>query len=935
MNNLLKKLLFVMVFCLVQSALCHADTFKGKIVNAETGEILIGANIFSEVNPQPGWSMQNQTETDSTGCFYLNSGWEGRIMFKFSMIGYKNFRKVDYSYGQEVNDTTDLGIIKLQPTALMLKEVEITAKMPRITMAGDTIVFNPEAFKLKEGARLDELIKKLPGVENRDGKLYWNNKPIRLMMNGKDIFGGDQIIGQLPAEVANKFKLYDRKSELARHTGKDEGEEDQVLDIQVKPGFLDKWYGTVEAQYQTKKRYMFDVTASRLSDHDPQMVYAQANNANRYFDRTMSSSINRNIDGDGKSQYGSYNYQHNWKTNGTSDYSDNQWNISANMGHSDGWNTIGKSTETFFPNKEHTFAVSNNYRYSHKLSPQIETQLFAYTDSVNTIEVNVKATYEKSSNSNEDKGASYGYDQNNFKYHSLADAFAAKPGDALYERLITRNNNYQSSDQQTRGLNIDYTWKHFIGKKGSFSIQGYTYINGANEDTHINRDLEYLREKRSEKVWQFYDRSKHALSTQLGVSFDYWLGKKVYVNILDNVTYSRTRTIRNFFTDNNEQNVVGGIPTTLDQANAMSNLMHKWVNRFTLKSTITPTKALMIMPKLNWNVYREKADYRYGQLDTTAVRTSYTYEPSIFLKWKMSRVRNMDISFAYNTSVPDFISTLGYRDTTDPLSVSTGNPLLHKSHSHTTTYNYHRMWLRKQIVLGLNVSYNKDINPIATLYRYNSTTGAYESKPMNVKGGNMWKFGVNYDQGIGVYFRLMNKFKVLTSKSYGFLTIVDNNDPNAVPDLNLQKRLGIDENMELSYEAEKVQLTLFNNLQWNRYRYDDDTYNSSPLYNSLGISVTLKLSPFEMYIRLSDDFRKGYATSEMNGHKLMSMASISYGFCKNKCRLSLFVDDIFNNDIWYDNNYSAFQRTETTTNYMHHYANLKFSYRFDAKAKKK
>ena len=45
MNNLLKKLLFVMVFCLVQSALCHADTFKGKIVNAETGEILIGANI--------------------------------------------------------------------------------------------------------------------------------------------------------------------------------------------------------------------------------------------------------------------------------------------------------------------------------------------------------------------------------------------------------------------------------------------------------------------------------------------------------------------------------------------------------------------------------------------------------------------------------------------------------------------------------------------------------------------------------------------------------------------------------------------------------------------------------------------------------------------------------------------------------------------------
>lgn len=748
MENVLKKLFVVLLLCLVHSAVCHADTFKGKIVNAETGEILIGATIRSEINPQPGWSMQNQAETDSTGCFFLNASWEGRIMFTFSMIGYKNARKVDYAYGKEVNDTTDLGIIKLQPTALMLKDVEVTAKMPRITMSGDTIVFNPEAFKLKEGARLDELIKKLPGVENRDGKLYWNNKPIRLMMNGKNLFGGDQIIGQLPAEVAGKLKLYDRKSELARHTGKDEGDEDHVLDIQVKPGFLDKWYGNVEAQYQTKKRYMFNVTASKLSDHDPQMVYAQANNANRYIDRTMNSSMNANIDGDGKSQYGSYNYQHNWQTKGADKFDNNSFDISANMGHSDGWNTTGQSTETFFPNQERTFAVSENYRYKHKIAPQMQARLFAYTDSLNTISVNVKAEYGKIRNTDENKGASYGYEPNQFEYHSLSAALAAKPSDALYERLITRNRNYQSSEQQTRGINIDYTWKHFLGKKGSFSLQGYTYINGANEDTYINRNLEYLREKQSETVWQYYDRSNNDLSTRLGASFDYWFGKKVYVNILDNVTYSRTRTTRDFFTDNNEQNVVDGTPTTLDPTNALSNLMHKWTNQLTLKSTITPVKALMIMPKFSWNVYRENTDYRYGPLDTTAVRTSQTYEPSIFLKWKMSRMRNMDFSFAYTTTVPDLVSTLGYRNTIDPLAISTGNPLLRNSHSHTTTYNYHRMWLRKQIVMGLSASYIKNINPVATLYRYNSSTGVYESKPMNVKGGDMWKFGFNYDQGL-------------------------------------------------------------------------------------------------------------------------------------------------------------------------------------------
>lgn len=185
MENVIKKLFVAMLLCLMQTAVCTADTFKGKIVNAETGEILIGATVRSEINPQPGWSMQNSTETDSTGCFTLDSEWEGRIMITFSMIGYKNSRKVDYAYGSEVKDTTDLGTIRLQPTALMLQEVEVKAKVPRITMRGDTIVFNPEAFKLKEGARLDELIKKLPGVQRRDGKLYWNDKPIRLMMKAR------------------------------------------------------------------------------------------------------------------------------------------------------------------------------------------------------------------------------------------------------------------------------------------------------------------------------------------------------------------------------------------------------------------------------------------------------------------------------------------------------------------------------------------------------------------------------------------------------------------------------------------------------------------------------------------------------------------------------------------------------------------------------
>jgi len=931
MSHFVKRVGVLLMVFLFQTLACHADWFKGRIINAETGEPLAGASIQSEVNPQPSWSIQNSAEADSTGAFIIHSNWEGRILFTFSSIGFKKFRKVDYSYGKEVKDTTDLGIIKLQPTELMLREVEVTARIPRVTMRGDTIVFNPEAFKLKDGARLDELIKKLPGVENRDGKFYWNNKPIRLMMNGKDLFGGDQIVGELPAEVAKKLKLYNRKSELARHTGKDDGEEDNVLDIQVKPGFLDKWYGIMDAYYQTTDRYMFDLTANKLSDHDPQMVYAQANNRNRYIDKTMRMSMDSNIDGDGKSQYGSYNYQHNWQPKGTEKLSTSRVDVGASLGHRDGWNTDWRSTETFFPNEDRTMALTKSYHNNHTLNPRLTSNLFVYADSVNSFKVSVNAGYEKTRGLNKDEGASYSYQPDLFQYYPLAVAMGAKPGDALYEHLVTRNRNYQSRDGKQRDLTLNYSWTHYLGKKGSFSLSGYTKASGENSDTYNNRTLEYLREGRTENLWQHFDFLQHKAQSTLGAMFDYWLASDLYVNLSDNVTYGRDRSRRNVFADADEATAAGGVAITPDADNRMDATVRTWTNQLTLKSTITPTKQLTIMPQFAWTAQHEDADYRYGQLDTATVRNSYMLSPSLFMKWKLGRTRSMDLQFAYATTVPELTSTFGYRNTIDPLNIAMGNANLRNTHSHTTTFGYHRMWLRKQIVLGLNVSYTKNINPLGSLFSYNSQTGVYSSKPVNVKGGDQWQATVNYDQGIGVDFRLQNKLDVTRSQAYGYLTLVDN---ATLPALNHQKCFGLDDAFSFSYEVEKVQFELFNNLSWKRYRYDATAYDSHPLDNRVGFNATVDLGPFEFWINMYDLFGSGFQTTAMNGHRILTDAYVQYKFCKNKCSLMLYGQDLFNKDVDYDSDYTSYQRMESSSDYMHHYAYLKFTYRFDAKESK-
>ena len=917
---------------MVNALACHADWFKGKVVNAETGEPLIEASIQTEVHPQPGWSINSATTADSTGAFIIRSTGEGRVLFTFSMIGYKNLRKVDYSFGQEVKDTIDLGIIKLQPTALMLQEVQVTAKIPRVTMKGDTVVFNPEAFKLKEGARLDELIRKLPGVENRDGKLYWNNKPIRLMMNGKDLFGGDQIVKELPAEVADKIKLYDRKSELARHTGKDDGEEDQVLDVQVKPGFLDKWYGTAEAYYQTTKRYMFDLTAHKLSDHDPQMVFAEANHRNQLIDKTMNMTMQGNIDGDGKGQYGSYNYQHNWRTKGAEKLSSNRVDVGASMGHRDGWNTAWSSTETFFPNQDRTMSLSKAYHNNHKLSPRLTSNLFVYADSLNSFRVSVNADYEKTRGLNKDEGASYSYQPDAFQYYSLAAAMGAKPGDALYEHLVTRNSNYQTRDGQTHNLSLKYSWTRYLGKKASFSLGGVTKVGGEDNDTYNNRTLEYLREGRKENQLQHFDFTQHTVNSTLNASFAYWLAKNLYFNVSDNVGYGRNRSRRNVFADTGEAAASGSVATTPDTDNHMDATVRTWTNELTLKSTYTPVKQLMIMPKFNWTMQHEDADYQYGALDTTAVRNSHMLTPSLSMRWKISRSRNMELRFDYSTVVPELVNTFDYRNTIDPLNIATGNARLSNTHRHTTTFGYHRMWLRKQIMLGLTASYTKDINPLGTLFSYNTLTGVYTSKPVNVKGGDQWQAKIDYDQRLGVDFRLTNKLSLTSSQAYGYLTLLDNGE---LPALNHQKNFGLSNDLELSYEVEKVQLTIYNELNWNRYRYDASAYNSHPLSNRAGFRTTVTLGSFEFWISMYDMFRSGYQTSAMNGHRILANASVEYFFCKKKCSVMLYAQDIFNKNVPYYSEYNSYQRMESSSDYMHHYVYLKFKYRFDAKADKK
>lgn len=157
---------------------------------------------------------------------------------KVSFVGYAPaFQPVTLTQSKP---RINLGTIKLHSDAIMLEGAVVVAQAPEVTASEDTLVYNSSAYRVPEGSALEELVKKLPGAEiDESGKITINGKEInKIMIDGKEFFADDPNIAMknLPVNIIDKIRAYEKQSDMARMTGIDDGEEETVLDLTVKPG---------------------------------------------------------------------------------------------------------------------------------------------------------------------------------------------------------------------------------------------------------------------------------------------------------------------------------------------------------------------------------------------------------------------------------------------------------------------------------------------------------------------------------------------------------------------------------------------------------------------------------------------------------------------------------------------------------------------------
>ncbi len=261
-------------------------------------------SVTSDKGGTPKYSL-----TDTEGAGTIDKVKKGSYTFKAEIMGYITAEKK-----VTVEKDLDLGTLKLELDSKVLDAASVSAVGNPIIIKKDTVEYNASSFKISDDNMLVDLLKKLPGIEvSEDGTITSNGETIsKITIAGKTFFLDDpQLASQnIPAKLVEKVKVVKKKSEQAEFTGIDDGEEETVIDLSVRPGMMNGVFGNAMAggghDLPSKEgavddwRWQGALMAGKFTDKSQLSVIANANNTNnRGFNDLAGSMMNSMMGGGG------------------------------------------------------------------------------------------------------------------------------------------------------------------------------------------------------------------------------------------------------------------------------------------------------------------------------------------------------------------------------------------------------------------------------------------------------------------------------------------------------------------------------------------------------------------------------------------------------------------------------------------------------------
>lgn len=359
MKNSILLILFMCFFNVIT-----AQNIKGLVVDGDNNPLEFASIALLQ---QKDSLLIKYTTTGADGRFELSEFKENTYLFQVYLMTYQANQRVLKVTNLPIN----LGIIKLDKEVYNLNEVVVSAIVP-IKIKQDTIAFNAKAFKVKQDDNVEDLIKKLPGVQiGTDGSVTAQGQEItKILVDGKEFFNNDPTIAlkNLTADAIKSVQIIDEESDDARTTGIKDGEKTKIINLVLEDGKKTGYFGKMGAGIGTNDRYLSNFDLNRFTKNSQLAIFGNLNNINNTGAAVFSRDGSRG-DNSGYLTTGTAgaNYNYEFKK-------DLNFNLDYHFGHSDreqeeSSNRTEFTSETSFTNeKEETSEnISDNHNVNFSL----------------------------------------------------------------------------------------------------------------------------------------------------------------------------------------------------------------------------------------------------------------------------------------------------------------------------------------------------------------------------------------------------------------------------------------------------------------------------------------------------------------------------------------------------------------------------------------
>jgi hypothetical protein len=311
--NRIQKYIFASLFTITFALSAYSqNALTGKVMD-ENNEALSYATV-ALLNPADS-ILKYFGVTNDEGVFQMKSIKKGAYLLQYSFVGMETTYE---TIKIPVKGGEDLGIKILTPDAL--EGVTIIEEYVPVTFKSDTVEFSAKAFSTKTNAVVEDLLKKIPGVEvDESGNVKAMGEDVqKILVDGKEFFGKDPRVAtkNLPAIAIDKVQVYDKKSDEAEFSGIDDGVRDRTINLMLNEDHKKGYFGNVEAGLGTGSHYGAGGRIYRFSEKLQTAFLGMYNNVNEFgFAQEKPMGFGQSVEGENTSGAGGLNLSYNKKGN--------------------------------------------------------------------------------------------------------------------------------------------------------------------------------------------------------------------------------------------------------------------------------------------------------------------------------------------------------------------------------------------------------------------------------------------------------------------------------------------------------------------------------------------------------------------------------------------------------------------------------------------